>query len=101
MLQRSTGMLILVVVFAIYANTAKACTPPDIPSCFSSQGLTSGRPDFNFCRGQINYYQAYGNNYIQCLQSSNYPAREINRAAQTIQNNLNAIINSFNQMFGR
>jgi hypothetical protein len=101
MLQRFMGLLFFVIATVSFLNTATACTPPEIPSCFSSQGLTSGRPDYNYCRGQINYYQDYGNNYIRCLQSSNYRASEINRAAQTIQNNLNAIISAFNQMFGR
>jgi hypothetical protein len=54
MLQRFMGLLFFVIATVSFASTATACTPPEIPSCFSSQGLTSGRPDYNFCRGQIN-----------------------------------------------
>ena len=112
MLQRFLGLLIFVIFTASFANIARACTPPEIPSCFSSQGLTSGRPDYNFCRGQINYYQDYGKNYLDCLRTDlNQLVEEVNSSAQeykwkksefkTARRNLNEAVNRLNQANAR
>ena len=86
MRQRSAGLLIFVIAIASFANIAIACTPPEIPSCFSSIGLTSSRTDYNFCRGQITYYQDYGKIYLDCLLTDlNQSVEEANRAAQNYQ----------------
>ncbi len=108
MFHRSGRILILVVAAMLFANTAIACASPEIPSCFSSAGLVSGRPDYNFCRGQIQTYQDQGKNYIQCLQNDlNRSAEETNRIAQnyewkkneyeTAMRNLNQAVNRLNQ----
>jgi hypothetical protein len=83
MLQRYGGVLTLLLATSFYSNIAIACTPPEIPSCYSSRGLTSGRPDYNFCRGQITQYEDYGKVYLKCLKRDFEQAVEdVNRKSQ-------------------
>jgi hypothetical protein len=66
--------------FLVIFNTNSAlayCSAPQPPSCYTSMGLVTGRPNFNSCRSEIEGYQRNGQIYVQCL------ANEVNEAART------------------
>ena len=91
---------VAVFMFGMMASfEALACYPPEVPSCFSSQGLVSGQPDFHFCRAQIERYQNDADQYIRCLENKvNDAGQALNHAARDFEWKRNEYKQAANQL---